>query len=934
MPLSQHLLHNKLLPDEKKASQQKTMIERHDLLLELDRCRHYPLTVIVAAAGYGKTTLAAQWFEKQQRKSRQVAWYSIDETDNDVAQFSRYFTVALTQAMGKAMPEIAYQGKLTDYFNHLLRYFAESVPAISFIIDDYQLIDNKAIHDGLRFWLKHQPQSIHLILLSRTLPPLNLSKLELNEQLLIIQARQLAFSLTETQQLFETEPVSSAISSLGPFPLLPRKKIALLWEQTSGWPVAIQLILLTLKKQPVAKNALLNVKDLLPLNRQMIDNYLNEEVFYHIDDELKHFMTRCAVLRLINEALAVLLTGQQDSLKRLYELEQQGLFIQRIPHKDDELYWKFSPIVAAYLTLQCRLTQPQHWQDLHRTAAMAWFSLGNSLEALYHARHLKETQVLFDILSADGWTLFHQGQLRQIEVALNQLPAELVWQNESLVLLKAWLAQSQHRHYEVNQILAQFTPKSPLVGELLGQFTALKAQVAINAGDEEQAFRLAREALVNLTSTADYARVVAMSVIGEAQHCRGQLKSALTTMQQVEKIAISKKTRHHWLWSKLQQAEILLAQGCWQAAYDLLNALVPDAESLQAIPMYEFFYRLKGQILCEWYQLEKAEAMANQGMAIVKEHEKAQCLTLLAKISLIRGDLDNAQRLIDDCQQLLILFPAHQDWISFLDEVRLIYWQMKAKPSTSESSMSESSMSESLKSWLLQTDFPKQMSNHFTQRQWRNIARCYLLQAQFDACLAVLNRLIQVADDDGLNSDLQRALILRSRCYDMRDQKKLAQKDLIYALGLSRQTQFISAFVIEGEGIARQIHYLLQNRKLDKLTAHKGKFILRCVNQHNQHKFAHFDKLFVSNLVQNPKMPEILKISPLTLREWQVLGLIYSGFSNEQIAQELFVAITTVKTHVRNTYQKLGVSNRREAIDYTKNLLTTLGYPNYSGYSS
>ena len=113
---------------------------------------------------------------------------------------------------------------------------------------------------------------------------------------------------------------------------------------------------------------------------------------------------------------------------------------------------------------------------------------------------------------------------------------------------------------------------------------------------------------------------------------------------------------------------------------------------------------------------------------------------------------------------------------------------------------------------------------------------------------------------------------------------------------------------------------------LDELALHKAQFILRNINQYYRHKFAHFDEQFVNKLLATPEVPELLRISPLTQREWQVLGLIYSGYSNEQISDELQVATTTIKTHIRNLYQKIGVANRTEAITYTRDLLKLMGY--------
>ena len=109
-------------------------------------------------------------------------------------------------------------------------------------------------------------------------------------------------------------------------------------------------------------------------------------------------------------------------------------------------------------------------------------------------------------------------------------------------------------------------------------------------------------------------------------------------------------------------------------------------------------------------------------------------------------------------------------------------------------------------------------------------------------------------------------------------------------------------------------------------TAQNNYFQINSENAETQTKALQEFKNFVEKLLQNPQVPELLRISPLTQREWQVLGLIYSGYSNEQISTELQVAPTTIKTHIRNLYQKIGVNNRTESIEYTRNLLKLMGY--------
>ncbi|MCK3654677.1 transcriptional regulator MalT [Pasteurellaceae bacterium Macca] len=877
-------------------------VERRALLARLENAKSYPLTLITAPAGYGKTTLVSQWTARLFAKNEAVAWFALDESDNKPEQFLNYFASALTKATGISFEGVSYKENLIDSFGQLLVLLAESERHFYFIMDDYHLIENSEIHDTLRFWLKHQPPMMSLVLLSRLVPPLSITNLRIHEKLLEIDVHQLAFTPAETSQFFE-QKLHTALSD---------EIIFAICERVEGWATALQLIIFTLQQN----EELLHFPEKLfrKLNQQHIADYLNEEVFHYVPPEMKQFMQRCAILRSMNEKLVVAVTQDENGVKKLDELEKLGLFMTRIAHDDGEIWWKFHPILAAYLAQTCRLELPNEWQALHRAAAMKWLQLGYGSEALYHAQRLDDPQTLLQILQEHGWALFHQGQLKLLDDCLNHLRAEDLWQNENLVLLKAWLAQSQHRHQEVSGILQKFQPKAPLTQSFQGRFDALKAQVAINAGDEEQAYLLANQALKNLSSEYSYAQIVATSVIGEAQHCRGYLKEGLSLMQQVEKMAIHQRAYHHWLWSKLQQSEILSAQGFWQSAYDLLKETTLQSQEFHQIPMNEFLLRLKGQVLWEWHHLDQAEAMANAGIEVLeKEEERIQCMALLAKISLTKGDLTNAERLIEQCRGLLARCSPHKDWVTALDEIQLIFWQMKSDTTA-------------LESWLTQAHFPDAEHNHFTQRQWRNIARCYILRQDYSQALNILNSLLKTTAIFNLVSDSQRALILRNRLYMLQGKEDLAQRDLIQALNLSQQTNFISAFVIEGDLMAQQIRQLLQLNVLPELSVHKAQFILRSINQHNRHKTAHFDEEFVANLLKNPQVPELLKISPLTQREWQVLGLIYSGYSNEQIAQELVVAMTTIKTHIRNLYQKIGVANRSEAIEYTRSLLRMMGY--------
>ncbi|QLB13802.1 LuxR family maltose regulon positive regulatory protein [Bisgaardia hudsonensis] len=884
----------------------KNSVKRQGLLKKLDKSEQYSLVLVNAPAGYGKTTLISQWMTNQ----KNVGWYSLDESDNQSERFASYFGAALEHATGNLLPQINIierKSNLLSLFSQLLINISDIKQHFYLVIDDYHLIDNEEIHEALKYWLKHQPESMTLILISRSVPPIGITSLRVQEQILEIDVQDLPFNHQESIEFFQSRLNDQ----------LPENEITSLCDEVEGWPTALQLISLSAKQQN--KKLQDAAKRLSNIHNYHINEYLNDEVLESVDDETKSFILQCSVLRTMNETLVKEVTGCENSLTKLEALEKQGLFLQRMDSEDN--WWRFHPLFASFLSYCSHIQFTKNLPVLHQRAAKAWLKLGYVTEALYHANQLENYQEVLTILSSHGWKLFHQGELKLLEESLSHIPDIHLVSNPNLVLLKAWLAQSQHRYDEVNGIFAHFDvifeqKDVHLSIENQAEFNTLRAQVAINQGDENKALDLATKALEHLPENAYYARIVATSIIGEAYHCHGNFDEALTMLKKAEKMGYQYNTSHNILWSLLQQAEILIAQGFLQAGYDMLDKamLFVKTNHLQKIPMYEFLLRLKGQILWDWYNLDKAEAMASTGMEVLsKDEERLQCIALLCKISIARGNLDNASRLLKQINQLQNAHHYHYDWNANADQVKIVLWQMTNDLDATEA-------------WLIQNKYPTTDKNHFTQVQWRNIARAQIMLGQFEQAQTILDRVIKTGEELQLISDLNRALILRNRLYFLQNKKAEAQKDLIDALNLSRQTNFISVFVIEGEIMAQQIRHLLQMNILDELASHKAKFILRNINQHARQKFAHFDEQFVENLLKNPEVPELLKISPLTQREWQVLGLIYSGYSNEQISEELQVAITTIKTHIRNLYQKIGVSNRNEAINYTKNLLQLMGY--------
>lgn len=894
--------------------QQNTVV-RDRLLTKLATAPNYRLTLVASPAGYGKTTLVAHWAAGKS----DLGWYSLDESDNQPERFASYLIAAVQHACGghcvksEALSQKHQYASLSALFAQLFVELSDWHRPLLLVIDDYHLICNDAIHEGMRFFLRHQPENMSLVVLSRTLPPLGIANMRVREQLLELNASHLAFTHPETQQFFDNrlkDPIDQADSSR-------------LCDDVAGWATALQLIALSARQSATSsqQSTQQSARKLAGLNASHLSEYLVDEVLDRVDAPTRDFLLRCSLLRSMNDALIVRLTGGDNGQQRLEELERQGLFIHRM---DDTGEWfNFHPLFATFLRQRCQWELATELPQIHRAAAEGWLAQGFPAEAIHHALGAEDTDMLRDILLQHAWALFNQSELALLEECLAALPYDRLIQNPKLVLLQAWLAQSQHRYAEVEALLARAESEMQqrnivMEQDLTAEFDALRAQVAINDGRQDEAEKLAADALRFLPYESYYSRIVATSVTGEIQHCKGDLTRALPLMQQTEQIARRYEAYHYALWALLQQSEILIAQGFLQAAFEMQDRafeLVRE-QHLEQLPMHEFLLRLRSQLLWSWSRLDDAEDAARQGLDVLtnfQPQQQLQCLAMLAKCSLARGQLDNAHHHLQRCESLLKTGQYHIDWMTNTDKPRVIYWQMIGDKTAA-------------RQWLQQARKPDMADNHFQQGQWRNIARVQILLEQFDEAEVVLDELNQNARQLRLTSDLNRNLLLSNLLYWHTGRKSDAQRVLIEALGLANRTGFVSHFVIEGEMMAQQLRQLIQLNLLPELEQRRAQQILREINQHHRHKFAHFDEGFVNKLLTHPQVPELIRTSPLTQREWQVLGLIYSGYSNDQIAGELDVASTTIKTHIRNLYQKLGVAHRQEAVQQAQHLLQVMGY--------
>lgn len=886
-------------------------IVRPRVLDLLQQAPCYKLVLFRSPAGYGKTTMASQWLSDKVN----VGWYSIDESDNDSFRFMNYLLQALNKATNNACPNAQ---KLAEkrQFSSLHSLFGEVFSEMSvfhqecyLVLDDYHLINDEEIHEAMRFFLKHMPDNLTLVVTSRAAPPLGTANLRVRDLMIEIGNEMLAFDIEETTRFFN-QRVADGIDDITANNLR---------TYVEGWPSALQLI--ALQAQHQHKTLAQSAESFSEFNHAHLWDYLVEEVFDLLDAETRMFLLQCSVLDHFNDQLVATLTERDDALSMIESLNRFGLFIH--PLEGEQNWYRFHNLFAEFLTHERSARIPQQETQLHQTAAQAWLKLSSPHQALYHAQKAKNSQLIADILVQFGWKMFNGGELQSLEKAIETLTPEQLYSEPKLCMLQAWLAQSQHRYNDVGDLLSKADQQMKAFNVVLsakeqGEFNALRAQVAINQDEPEKALELAELSLSQLDSTVYRSRIVATSVVGEVNHVLGHLSRALPMMQQTEKLARQYQVYHQALWAMLQQSEILIAQGYVQAAYEVQdNAFkLIEEQQLQQVPLHEFLLRVRAQILWCWNRLDEAEECAYKGLDILGNHSPSKHLhsySMLARIAIGRGELDKAGKFIEQIVHLLKQSTYHVDWTANASLSLILFWQARGDL-------------DAIRQWLETTVRPEQACNHFTQLQWRNIARAQIALEEFEQAEQTLAFLQQQAQTNELLTDTNRNLIVEAVLAITLNDEEKARELLKQALALTNQTGMLGNFLVDGAKIGHILEKLNHKTELGDLERHRAQQLLKDISTTQRSRSVHFDEEFVEKLVNHPNIPELVRTSPLTQREWQVLGLIYSGFSNEQIAQELDVAGTTIKTHIRNLYQKLNIANRKEAIKTAENLLQLMGY--------
>ena len=894
-----------------------------------DLSDHYNKTLVVLCAppGFGKTTLMNDW---SRTEDMPTAWYTIDVQDNHPQLFVKYVIEALKHALIpldstilEDMDEnLDIELALTILLNHLPRQSDES---FLLVLDDYHKITHPDIHRGIQFFLDHMPRYVTMAILTRTKPPIGLAKIRAHRKLLEIDLSKLCFT---------TDEVKALLSKQLPFEV-SSEQIERLQYAVEGWAAGIQLMLISASSSKMVNEFC----DQLLQGHRYVEDYFYEEVFQSLDSSMKEFLLICAQLNdfdekllksffnnpLNNDQLTLLDKKTSDkkfNLSRHFLDQVEKSFLFLVSSQGNKDHYRFQRLFSVFLDNQLSSQEPQKLKIIHQKASDVCLQSSYIDKALNHSLKAEDYDRLISILLHHGCHLFLEGRLQLLIEGFKFLDDSLVNDYPLLILLKCWVGQNTYHFDDIEGWLKQAESglEEKVTEEelyaLKCEFSAIRAQVAMNQGLLDQANHHATKALTHEPVFMKSSKIMAESVIGEACFVKGQLKEARQRIQKVERLARSQSVTNLVLWTLSLQSEISMAEGYLQKAWNLQEKAFHyiDQKQVQYHPIFEFVHRVRGQILWEWHSLDGAEQAALNGIEVFQDTEERwnlQCYCLLAKVAHGRSKQDICTEYVNRIQQLLASNDYHIDWQANAHATLLTYWDAMKHV-------------ESVQQWMLLAPPIKNTSNHFQQCNARNHVHAYIVLKDYDAALAILNDIQEQAVQLGLVLDQNRNHIFYSWVYWLLDDKEKAVAHLTDALELAGTTGVVSSFLRVGKLIIPILKAVIQSQKLEFMEQQRAERLIQL--SHERRDFSRsirisLDESVIRDIIHRPDVPELIRTSPLTKREWQVLSLIHAGLSNEQIAAHLNVAYTTIKTHIRSLYQKLNISNRQHAIELARDLL-------------
>ena len=867
------------------------------------------LTLVSAPAGYGKTTLLSEWIHDRKLST---AWISLDEGDNDPIRFFSYLVAAIRAIkpdLGELSPfQISPGNPFEPTLVSLINGLANLPGPFLIVLDDYHTIHVQSIHDSLNFLIENLPPHVQVIIASRADPPLAIARMRARSQLNELRLSDLRFIPEETA-VFLNQVIGLSLSP---------EDISGLDSRTEGWAAGLQMAALALYAQTSAqdKNVSGFIRSFTGSNRYILD-YFVEEVLRRQPEAILAFLEQTSILERLCGPLCDAVIEVRDwriepderfvdhqvpiSGKNILEyLDHANLFI--VPLDDQREWYRYHRLFADLLNQRLLLTQPESIPILHQRAS-SWFERHQYMdEAIRHAFAAGNTQRAAALIEAEAETTLMRSEIATFTRWIEQLPELELRARPDLMVYYALTLLWSGAPLEVIDARLSTIEQGKTVP---GKEAPLRAFIAINNGQVSLAQEYCRQAIEQIPQTdlllrglADLIQAICYMVEGQVQRGVQLLEKATIKNRKTGNLIVAVLVLYQLAELRQKEGQYRHAQALYQQALDLTTDAVGQYQPIAGRAMVGL-----GEISWAWNDLELAQRYILEGIELSEKWSQVSAFDGYVALVAIResqGDLEGVEQALKVLRKI-----AHQFDVTDVDD--LVVDMLEARLKIAQGNLAEAHR------WARQRgleDIPIPKADEIEENiinkrlikyELLVVARLWLAEGHQDEALALLDKQLTQLEKIDRPVLLIETELLRALAFLKKREKDKALLALEHALTLAEPEGFVRIFVDEGE----KIQSLIKSAQ-SKLT--------------EKSRVAFIEKLLLSFASQTPRSPSVrapgseILIDPLSDREIDVLHLLPSSLTSQEIADKLYISVHTTRSHLKNIYTKLGVHCRYDAL--------------------
>jgi LuxR family maltose regulon positive regulatory protein len=864
------------------------LVERRHLTKRLNeglRSGH-KLTLVSAPAGFGKTTLVANWVCNS---AREVAWLSLDESDNDPVQFFTYLIAALQQSDGnigrtiqpllrstgvtQTSTQPSPSGLITPLINDIV---AAGLP-ITLVLDDYHFISSPAIHKALGFLLKHQPQVLHVVISTREDLPHTLP-------LPRMRARGLVTEVRERDLRFNTEEIAAFLNqSLDTN--LSAQSVKALETRTEGWVAGLQLAALALQEGQEDADTFITA---FTGDDHHIISYLVAEVLHQQPAAVRSFLRQTAVLEQLTAPLCDALTEGTDSRQMLDRLDGANLLI---PLDNQREWYRYHRLFVETLRTTLR---PDEKKALHQKA-MHWYETqGSTEQAVEHALAAEDFDDAERLIKQVAEEIMQGGNILKVHHWLETLPDKRVRADGILAFYKGWTS-AMTGELTVAQDYVDLAETSFLQTETTdadwGKLLVFRSLIAVLvARDYQRGIETATKALQMLGPNRSNWRVVALWTMAESLERTQNITQTIDVLRQAQQAGMALGEHIFAVVIEGALAKALNDHGrrhqAVQVCQEAIDRFTDGGKRTSLLVGHLFTWM--GILAHEANQLEQAHEYHKKAIALNEqvglEYDLTSSRGLAAPTLYALGEVDAALKALQDMyQNVLRIGYSDPNW--FLAQEAHIQLRQGNLPFALR--------------WVERTGLsPDNEPEALDIKSYLVYGHVLLAQNKLADAQRWLERLAKFTEENGLERWLISVRIQQALVAERTEKRPAARDYIEQAVKTAAREDYLRAFLDEDTQVLALLHTVRPAAPT---------FIDQILN--------HARKAGMAQVTPHPSL-----IEPLSERETEVLNLIAAGLTNREIAERLFIAIGTVKRHTNTIYGKLDVHSRTQAVAQAQEL--------------